>query len=161
MSTNGSNNWMKIGKTDPTMYPVPKLLTFLDKSHTTACHYLIQYMYCRTKAVETSERKKCSFDLSTEKWNNASKKSGTLKKGISTGMSTVECDATFHNVVPYFTQCYPAAVEAIYPIPLSVHGGGCSCLSEDSFDQQLASPKASHTFSMGFRSGERAGHTRR
>ncbi|GFV69126.1 hypothetical protein TNCV_3444631 [Trichonephila clavipes] len=42
-------------------------------------------IFRKYKSCETSEKKKCPFDLRTEKWNKASKKSaGTLKKGIST-----------------------------------------------------------------------------
>ncbi|GFU73064.1 hypothetical protein TNCV_3339571 [Trichonephila clavipes] len=66
-------------------------------------------------------------------------------------MSTVECDATFHNVVPYFAQHYPAAVEAIYPIPFL-----CECTDEGVLVcRRIVStsnlpPKASNKFSMGF-----------
>ncbi|GFU86355.1 hypothetical protein TNCV_1956991 [Trichonephila clavipes] len=78
-------------------------------------------------------------------------------------MSTVECDANIPHVVPYFAQHYPAAVEAIYPIPsVSARDEGVLvCRRIVSGLSATCLPKASHTFSMGFRSGERAGHTRR
>ena len=45
------------------------------------------------------------------------------------------------NVMQYFAQHYPAAVEENYPIPLPVHGRGSSCLLWDNFEQKVASTK--------------------
>ncbi|GFW16634.1 hypothetical protein TNCV_2352561 [Trichonephila clavipes] len=75
-------------------------------------------------------------------------------------MSTVECDATFHTSYYTLDNIIQQLLRQFIPLL-------CECTDEGvhfvggQFRPATCLPKASHTFSMGFRSGERAGHTRR
>ncbi|GFX12503.1 hypothetical protein TNCV_2929971 [Trichonephila clavipes] len=51
-------------------------------------------------------------------------------------MSTVECDATFHTSYHTLHNIIQQLLRQFIPFLCE-----CSCLSEDSFDQQLSSPK--------------------
>ncbi|GFV17367.1 hypothetical protein TNCV_2720421 [Trichonephila clavipes] len=68
-------------------------------------------------------------------------------------MSTVECDAAFHTSYTYFAQHYPAVVAGnLSHSSVRCTDEGVLVCRRDSFDQQLASPKASTHFQVGFRS---------
>ncbi|GFU67267.1 hypothetical protein TNCV_3482101 [Trichonephila clavipes] len=87
-------------------------------------HIRIKNIYCsgKYKSCETSERKKCSFDLAYGEWNNASKSHRHSKERYQYDMSTVSgCNIQYRQKL-YFAQHYPAVVEAIYPGTSGVHG---------------------------------------
>ncbi|GFV58259.1 hypothetical protein TNCV_4614631 [Trichonephila clavipes] len=56
-------------------------------------------------------------------------------------MSTVECDATFHTLYHTLHNIIQQLLRQFIPFPCECTDEDSSCLSEDSFDNQLASPK--------------------
>ncbi|GBL96741.1 hypothetical protein AVEN_111870-2-1, partial [Araneus ventricosus] len=62
---------------------------------------------------ETSEKKKCPFDAVYGEMEE--REQAPLRKVSVRDTPTVECGATFY-MSSCFTQHYPAAVEAIYPL---------------------------------------------
>ncbi|GFV10844.1 hypothetical protein TNCV_4706121 [Trichonephila clavipes] len=63
-------------------------------------------------------------------------------------MSTVECNATFHTSYYTLHNIIQQLLRQFIPF-LCECTDECSCLSEDSFDQQLASPKHPTHFQWG------------
>ncbi|GFV15049.1 hypothetical protein TNCV_5134031 [Trichonephila clavipes] len=67
-------------------------------------------------------------------------------------MSTVECDATFHTSYHTLNNIIQQLLRQFIPFLCECTDEGVLVCRRIVTDQQLASPKASHTFSMGFRS---------
>ncbi|GFV22985.1 hypothetical protein TNCV_4693041 [Trichonephila clavipes] len=64
-------------------------------------------------------------------------------------MSTVECDATFHTSYHTLHNIIQQLLRQFIPFLCECTDEGVTCLSEDSFDQQLASQSIPHIFNEG------------
>ncbi|GFU39046.1 hypothetical protein TNCV_3191511 [Trichonephila clavipes] len=96
-----------------------------------------------------------------EKWNNASKsQQAPLRKVSVRDMFTVVCDATFYTSYHTLHNIIQQLLRQFIPFLFECTDEGVLVCRRIVSTSNLP-PKASHTFSMGFRSGERAGHTRR
>ncbi|GFV28903.1 hypothetical protein TNCV_754461 [Trichonephila clavipes] len=75
-------------------------------------------------------------------------------------MSTVECDATFHTSYHTLHNIIQQLLRQFIPFLCENTDEGVLVCRRIVSTSNLPPPSTSHTFSMGFRSGERAGHTR-